>query len=649
MGTRGARVALVVDRVEDYALPVVRGMESVLAPAGASLLVLVHPRPAAQARSWVERLRRAGSIDALVVSTVADPATGTSAVAGLVAQAGGLPVVTLGGDVPGVPDVSCDNAAGTALAVDHLLAGGRRHPLLVAGPADSADSLEREAAFAAAVARAGLPPAPVVRADFHRETAYRRTVQVLGSRGAVDAVDAVFAANDEMALGVLDALAAGGRRVPEDVVVAGFDDTSAAATAEVPLTSVDPHLAEQGELAARLVLDLLRGGGVPARVRTGCELVVRASTAGPEGAGPPGTGAVVPVELLRDVRSGLLVTHHLLGLKHGLSSVVSEDDLARELTAYLPRVAVRRAHLATVRDGRARLVYSTGTPPAGAPTGSYPVEELLPGARRGELAHGTLVVQVLAPGGHERGLLLHEQDRLDRYTAEALHQDLTAALQALQRARRARAHAAELERLVAERTAQLQAEVHSRRLAQEELTRANARLSEALLVDGLTGVRNRPAFDDALRRAWREHERTGQPLSVLLCDVDRFKAYNDTAGHLAGDACLRAVAACIADAVRRSDDVVARFGGEEFAVVLPAADAAAAERVAARVLRRVRAAALPHPGCGPGATVSVSVGVATSATAAGAGPEDLLRTADGALYRAKDTGRDRLVLAGALP
>ncbi|WP_337060229.1 diguanylate cyclase domain-containing protein [Kineococcus sp. G2] len=641
MGTRGARVALVVNRVEDYALPVIRGMESVLAPAGAALLVLVHPRTSAQPHPWVERLRRAGSIDALVVTTVADPVTGVSDVAGLAAQAGGLPVVTLGGDVPGVPDVSCDNATGTALAVDHLLAGGRRHPLLVAGPADSADSAEREAAFAAAVARAGLPPAPVVRADFHRETAYRRTVQALGPLGAVDAV---FAANDEMALGVLDALAVRGWRVPEDVVVAGFDATSAAATAEVPLTSVDPRLAEQGERAARLVLGLLRGEAVPARVRTGCELVVRTSTAGPEGAGP---GAVVPAELLRDARAGLVVTHHLLGLKHDLSSVTGEDDLARELTAHLPRVGVRRAHLATVHDGRARLLHSTGTPPAAAPTGSYPVEELLPGERRGELAHGTLVVQVLAPGGHERGLLLYEQDRLDRYTAQALQQEVTGALQALQRARRARARAAELERLVAERTAQLQAEVRSRRLAQEELTRANARLSEALLVDGLTGVRNRPAFDDALRRAWREHERTGQPLSVLLCDVDRFKAYNDTAGHLAGDACLRAVAACIADAVRRSDDVVARFGGEEFAVVLPDAGTAAAERVAARVLRRVRAAALPHPGCGPGVTVSISVGVATSAVAAGSGPEDLLRAADGALYRAKDTGRDRLVLAGA--
>ncbi|WP_432509261.1 diguanylate cyclase domain-containing protein [Kineococcus auxinigenes] len=645
MGTRGWRVGLVVNRVEDYALPVIRGMESVLAPAGASLLVLVHPRSAPQPQPWVERLRRAGSIDALVVSTVVDPVTGVSDVAGLAAQAAGLPVVTLGGDVPGVPDVSGDNAAGVALAVAHLLAGDRRHPLLVAGPADSADSAEREAAFAAAVAGAGLPPAPVVRAGFHRETAYRRTVEALSALGTVDAV---FAANDEMALGVLDALAARGRRVPRDVVVAGFDDTRAAATAEVPLTSVDPRLREQGERAGQLVLGLLRGERVPARVRTGCELVVRASTGGPDGAGSSAAGGTVPVALLRDVRSELLVTHHLLGLEHGLSSVASEDELTRELAAYLPRVAVRRAHLASVHEGLAHLVHSTDGS-GGAPAGPYPVEELLPPARRGELARGTLVVQLLTPGGRERGLLLYEQERLDRYTAEALQQHLTGALQGLQRARRARARAEELERLVAERTAQLQAEVHSRRLAQEELTRANARLSEALLVDGLTGVRNRPAFDDALRRAWQQHSRTGAPLSVLLCDVDRFKAYNDSAGHLAGDACLRAVATCIASAVRCSDHVVARFGGEEFAVVLPGTDLAAARQVAERVLARVRGAALPHPGGAAGSTVSISVGVATSPGTVPGGTtcEDLLRAADAALYRAKGTGRDRLVLAGS--
>ncbi|WP_432490865.1 diguanylate cyclase [Kineococcus gypseus] len=737
-GVRGARVGLVVNRVEDFALPVVRGLESVLAPAGASLLLLVHPAPSDHPRPWLERLVRAGSVDALVVTAVVDRTTGSADVRHLVRQAGGLPVVTLGSRVPGVPDVSCDNADGASAAAAHLLAGGRRRPLVLAGPLDSVDSAEREEAFAGVVAAAGLPPSPLVRADYHRDTAYRRALDAL--RAAPDA-DAVFAANDEMALGALDALATLGRRVPQDVAVVGFDDTPAAATAEVPLTTVDPQLQRQGEQAGRLVLALLAGEEVPDRVRTSCELVVRGSTDRAPGALPvpastalpdgdlarraraavlarlqravpapavravpaartaPGAAATagasaleelvrerpeqawwrrvvaasvaglgVPADdpvvaaavrevehevergvsaaLLRGTKAGLQTTHHLLELKHGLAQVTGVEELAGELAAYLPRVAVRRAHLALVEDGLARLVFCSGAPAPGPGDEPYPAQELLPRHRREALGRVTLVVRLLVLDGREQGLLVYEQEQLDRYTGQALQRDLTSALEALQRHRDARARAAELERLVAERTAQLRAEVRTRRLAQEELTRANQRLQEALLVDGLTGVRNRPAFDDALRRAWCRHRRTGEPLSVLVCDVDRFKLYNDSAGHLAGDACLRAVAACISTAVSRDDDVVARFGGEEFAVVLPDTGVEGAVRVAERVLARVRAAALPHPGCGEGATVSVSVGVATSAGPAPAASfEELLREADAALYRAKGSGRDRLALA----
>lgn len=188
------------------------------------------------------------------------------------------------------------------------------------------------------------------------------------------------------------------------------------------------------------------------------------------------------------------------------------------------------------------------------------------------------------------------------------------------------ARAAELERLVEERTARLE--------------RANSALETLSYTDDLTGIANRRAFDRRLREEWRRARRGETPLALLMLDLDNFKHYNDRYGHLAGDRCLERIARLLAGSVRRAGDLTARFGGEEFVVLLPGVDADEAHEVAMLILRKIRALALPHEETATG-IVTVSIGIAGEIPAGG-DPLDLVRRADAALYRAKRAGRNRI-------
>ncbi len=160
--------------------------------------------------------------------------------------------------------------------------------------------------------------------------------------------------------------------------------------------------------------------------------------------------------------------------------------------------------------------------------------------------------------------------------------------------------------------------------------------------DGLTGLANRRRFDDTIKAEWARALRQQQPLSLLMVDVDNFKAYNDANGHVGGDECLKRIATAVASEMR-ANDLVARYGGEEFAVILPNQSLKGAAIVAERVRGRVERLQLPN-GQVPGQHVTVSIGAATAIVAPGTEPAQLVNTADGALYRAKHMGRNRISL-----
>lgn len=174
-----------------------------------------------------------------------------------------------------------------------------------------------------------------------------------------------------------------------------------------------------------------------------------------------------------------------------------------------------------------------------------------------------------------------------------------------------------------------------------ELRRANRDLSRLSFTDPLTGAFNRRYLDAILERLSGSIAPSAG-YGVLMIDIDRFKLLNDRCGHLCGDECLRQIAATLQQGLRGSDDVLIRYGGEEFAVVLPDADLLETLVVAERLRAMVAAQRIPHPGLGPDSHVSVSIGAYSAAVSEGL--IDALHCADRALYEAKRAGRDRVTV-----
>lgn len=174
-----------------------------------------------------------------------------------------------------------------------------------------------------------------------------------------------------------------------------------------------------------------------------------------------------------------------------------------------------------------------------------------------------------------------------------------------------------------------------------ELKQNRDELIKLARTDGLTGLYNRRTFDDVLLREWRRLARTGEPLSVIMMDVDHFKLYNDTYGHGGGDSCLLRVARAAEGALQRPADVVARYGGEEFVALLPETKLDGAIAVAEAIRLAVAALNIPHASSNTAAHVTLSLGVASTIPQPDKEPAELLEIADQQLYRAKSEGRNR--------
>lgn len=183
-------------------------------------------------------------------------------------------------------------------------------------------------------------------------------------------------------------------------------------------------------------------------------------------------------------------------------------------------------------------------------------------------------------------------------------------------------------------------DISERKKTEQELARLQKELEELSFKDGLTGVANRRMLDSVLELEWSNARRSRQPLSLIMLDIDYFKQYNDHYGHIAGDECLRTVAGLLTQAATRARDFVARFGGEEFILVLPETSAEAAIKVAERLQRLLLKAQLPHEASPVSQLVTVSIGLGTRVPSGTDEVTGFVEEVDQRLYRAKEQGRN---------
>jgi diguanylate cyclase (GGDEF)-like protein/PAS domain S-box-containing protein len=188
-------------------------------------------------------------------------------------------------------------------------------------------------------------------------------------------------------------------------------------------------------------------------------------------------------------------------------------------------------------------------------------------------------------------------------------------------------------------------DISKRKVAEEQMWMANDQLKALSETDTLTGIANRRKFDEAFERELRRSQRAGSHLALLLVDIDRFKLFNDSYGHSAGDDCLRHVAHALAAHLKRPADLVARYGGEEFAVILPDMALDGAGRLAEDLRQAISDLGIAHALNG-GGVVTVSIGVAGARCDREISGKSLLEAADAALYRAKNEGRNRVCVSG---
>ncbi|MGD1700365.1 diguanylate cyclase domain-containing protein [Dapis sp. BLCC M229] len=179
---------------------------------------------------------------------------------------------------------------------------------------------------------------------------------------------------------------------------------------------------------------------------------------------------------------------------------------------------------------------------------------------------------------------------------------------------------------------------------EQKVLERTAALNHLATIDELTQLLNRRHFNLLLQQEWQRMQRQQQPLSLILCDVDHFKKYNDTYGHLAGDNCLRAVAQVLDSSAKRSGEFAARYGGEEFAIVLPGVNCIEATKVATIIMNAIHCLKIPHKTSLNHSYITLSMGIASTIPNDKNSPEQLIKSADIGLYQAKEEGRDRFII-----
>jgi diguanylate cyclase (GGDEF)-like protein len=660
-GSTPARtVVAVTTGFDEYQNPLLDGMRKGFAGSGIRLIAhgddSVAPDIPPSLHSLLYRPSTCGLITTSTNSGALDLALASWSVAHQ------LSTVGIGQEHAHGPVVRADNRPGmTALLRLLLDECAVRTPVLIQGHANHPDHVLRERVFREELAKRNIVISPeLIIPGSHDLQDTRDELRALLARRRD--LDAVVCMDDHLAQAAIEVLCAAGLRVPQDVVVTGFDNYPSAAINWPSVTTVDQNLERQGITAAEIMLAELAGHSGPAQVLTACELIPRGSCA---------TGRARELcreqsveQVSRVAREHLTCRAQLLRTGSGLMKCQTLTDVAAALPEGLAVLGIVRAFIVIYGTDPKHHGYGSdqvpqGPDPAGCqlanlvfdyrrgrthplPGSNFPARDILPDHLQVELRRGFLGMRPLAGRGGPVGYLLFEQRVGFLPMIENLVMDLSRVIEVILNTAALNVRSSVLERVVVQRTQELAAEVHARRRIEQDLRVANAELERSAVLDGLTRVANRAALDLHLAEHWSRHAERGARLAVVMVDVDFFKTYNDHYGHLRGDAALRSIADCLRQAACYPDDLVCRFGGEEFTVVLPNSGERSALTVATRFSRLLSAAALPHAASPVAPVVTASVGIAVTIPEPGSDPYELILAADRALYRAKQAGRNHI-------
>ncbi|NLT56496.1 MAG: LacI family transcriptional regulator, partial [Actinomycetales bacterium] len=456
-----ALAVAVVTGIDEYQQRLLRGMNPVLRARGIPLVVHANDPYIGGVPASLVRLIRQGRPSGVITSAssaVAEEQTLMELLREL-----RIPAVHLGRTLPDRTCVRGDNETGMRALMAHLLdERGVRRPVLVRGVVHQQDSIVREEIIREELARRGLQvdSGLVVRGEFGHDVAYRAMRALLRSRRDMDAV---IAFNDPSALGALGALADEGLRVPEDVVVTGFDNDQAASLSWPGLTTVDQDLEGQGRAAATALVHEIDGGASRGEITVPSRLIVRGSTVSP---GPTGSSFDTAVAMARATQAQLSVQDAILGMNRALIRCRTLDQVVDALASRLDRLGIGRCFLAVYQadDGsagtfdQARLVldYRDGEVRERTPD-LFPTHRLLPEASRHVISDsGLMVLQPLSVLDRDLGYVLFEGIEGPASVTEVLRMDLSRTLDGVASTLELTDHAATLERLVAQRTEELE-------------------------------------------------------------------------------------------------------------------------------------------------------------------------------------------------
>ena len=637
-------VVLVANHLDEYRLRLTWGCQPVLAAAGIGVLVHIDdPFESGIPATLVRMLRGAPPVGVIIASD--STSRYEDELAELVAELD-VPLVHVAAAEPGPRSVLSDNSARIQSLMAHQLdERGVRRPVIVRGAEGQKDAIEREALVRAEIGLRGVrvDEQLVIDGGFERDLAYRNLRDLLAERRDLDAVVAM---NDLSALGAWRALTDCGLRVPEDVLVTGIDNQHNAAMTWPGLTTVDQDLEAQGAAAAECLLRQLQGEDLGDGVAVPTRLVVRGSTSPTRFAGHATIEDErdAAVRIARAAQSRLAEQEALKVFREALMRCGSVAEVMGVLAStYFDGIGVAGFALALFESPDGELAPATGGPydvrilmqswggePVPTPAELIPVHELTAEPTEGNL----LAFQPLAVSDRPLGYFLLEHSREVSELAEVLRMDLSRTFGAVLAGEELSEYARSLERQVNRRTQELEREVSTRRGAEVQLQRLNVELQRSLMIDGLTRIANRAAFQqhlDTHSQGGDDAGGNGQELALLFVDVDLFKQYNDFYGHVAGDAALCQVAACLARATLYPMDLACRWGGEEFAALLPGSGLEGAYRVAERFMQMLHEADIPHARSTVSDRLSASVGIAVTRIGPGTDTAALTAAADRAL------------------